>query len=249
VEGQIDTIPQLEADLEEMKKSRFVPSDLPDAQEIGDLEEAFPQFCPAIASVQVACPKAGELLSGEPSDPAVIEELGAKVQAQKEHIEALEKKLEQYANRLKAHQEHEAEIQKLETKIEDLKAKKEADDATRPLADKITPLDVRIEAGQALLDAVQDFWRQKDAADQARERIDKVEAEITLYDALAKALSPDGIPSQLVKEALGPVNEALAQASSYLFDGFPPLELNGELEVYRGKTPYTCQPGLFMKSS
>ncbi len=238
VEGQIDSIPQLKADLEEMKKSRFAPSELPDAQEIEDQEaaivihrdtlkqpqqdleaaqitsEAYPQFCPAIASAQVTCPKAGELLSGEPSDPAVIEELGAKVQAQKEHIEALEKKLEQYASRLKAHQEHEAEIQKLEIKIEDLKAKKEAADTMRPLDDKVTALDTRIETGQALLDAVRDFWRHKDAADQARERIDKMEAEIILYDSLAKSMAPDGIPSQLIKDALRPVNEALALASS-----------------------------------
>ena len=57
---------------------------------------------------------------------------------------------------------------------------------------------------------------------------------------MAKSMAPDGIPSQLIKEALGPVNEALAQASSYLFENLPPVELNGELEVYRGTTPYSC---------
>ncbi len=265
VEGGIENLPQLEADLEELKKSRFQASELPDAQSIGDQEtaiaiqkeslkklkadleaaqitqEAFPAFCPAIASAQVPCPKACQLISGaDDSDPEVIEQLDAAVMEKEEHIQALEQKLEQDNKRFKAHQEHETEITNLEAKIKDLQAKKESTEATKPLDEKISALDARIETGQTLHDTVRDFWRQKDAADQAKERIDKVKTESTTYDALAKALAPDGIPSQLIKEALGPVNEVLAQASSYLFEGQPPVELNGELEVYRGTTPYSC---------
>lgn len=264
VEGEIENLPQLEANLEELKKSRFQPSELPDSQSIGDQEtaiaiqkeslkklkadleaaqitqEAFPAFCPAIASAQVPCPRAGELLSGEPPDAETIEQLDAAVLEKEEHIQALEKKLEQDNKRLKIHQEHETEIANLETKIKDLQSKQESAEATKPLDEKIAAIDTRIENGQALHDAVRDFWRQKDAADQARERIDQIKTEITNYDVLAKALAPDGIPSQLIKETLGPVNEVLAQASSYLFQNQPPVELTGELEVYRGKTPYSC---------
>lgn len=264
VEGEIDNIPRLEEDLAELEKSRFKPSELPDPQEIKDLEEAlaaqkkilqglqadlesaritqeaFPQVCPAIKGSQVPCSQAGQFVMKQPEDTRPLEELEAKVQTQQEHVETLEKNLERLTSRLKAHQEGEAEIEKLSAKIKDLKAKQDAADATKDLDLKIAALDARIKNGRDLLFAVQDFWRKKAAAENAQARIGQTEAEITLCDAMAKALAPEGIPSQLIKEALGPVNERLAKASAFLFLHGGSARLSEDLQAYRDQTPFPC---------
>jgi len=261
VEGEIDNIPRLEEDLAELEKSRFKPSELPDPQEIKDREEAlaaqkkilqglqadleaakitqeaFPQVCPAVKGFEVPCPKAGQFVMKQPEDPRPLEELEAKVQTQQEHVETLEKNLERLSSRLKAHQEGEAEIEKLSAKIKDLKAKKDAADATKDLEGKIAVLDARIQNGQDLLFAVQDFWRKKTAAEKAQEKIGQVEAEVALYDTLAKALAPDGLPSRLIAEALGPVNDLLDVASVHLFPGRS-LALTEGLDIELSGCPF-----------
>ena len=98
-----------------------------------------------------------------------------------------------------------------------------------------------MKTGYELLDAVRDFWRKKEAAEAVTAKVAQAEKEITLYDALAKALAPDGIPSQLIAEALEPFNKRLYLASSYLFPEYEdcPLVLTQDLEVYRS-SPYAC---------
>jgi hypothetical protein len=264
VEGEIENIPRLEEDLAELEKSRFKPSEVPDPQEIKDrrealeaqkktlqglqadleaariTQEAFPQVCTVIRGSQVPCPQAGQFVMKQPDDTHPLEELEAKVQTQQEHVETLEKNLGRLSSRLKAHQEGEAEIEKLSAKIKDLKAKKDAANATMDLDLEIAAMDVRIKNGQDLLFAVQDFWRKKTAAETAQARIGQAEAEITLYDALAKVLAPEGIPSQLIKDALDPVNERLAKASAFLFPCGGPMRLSEDLQAYRDKTPFPC---------
>lgn len=264
VEGEIDNTPRLEEDLAELEKSRFKPSELPDPQEIKDREEAleaqkkilpglqadlesaritqeaFPQVCPAIKGSQVPCPQAGQFVLKQPEDSRPLEELEGRVQTQQEHVETLEKNRERLISRLKAHQEGEAKIEKLSAKIKDLKAKQEAVDATKDLDLKIAALDARIKNGQDLLFAVQDFWRKKTSAETAQARIGQAEAEITLCDAIAKALAPEGTPPQLIKDALGPVNERLAKASAFLFPYGCPLRLSEDLQAYRDQTPFPC---------
>ncbi|MBU4356827.1 MAG: hypothetical protein KJ822_16040, partial [Proteobacteria bacterium] len=81
------------------------------------------------------------------------------------------------------------------------------------------------------------FWRRKAEAEKAQEKIGQVEAEVTLYDTLAKALAPDGLPSRLIAEALGPVNDLLDVASVHLFPGRP-LALTEGLDIELSGCPF-----------
>ena len=63
------------------------------------------------------------------------------------------------------------------------------------------------------------------------------ELEVLIYDALQKALAPDGIPSQMIAEALDGINELLDKAASYLFPGRY-LHLTGELGIVLQNSPY-----------
>lgn len=53
-----------------------------------------------------------------------------------------------------------------------------------------------------------------DAADAKTKQAAQHAADVTAWDAIAQALSPDGIPAELLAEALGPVNARLAQSSA-----------------------------------
>jgi hypothetical protein len=58
-----------------------------------------------------------------------------------------------------------------------------------------------------------------------------------LYDYLAKAFAPDGIPSQMIAEAIGPMNELLAVAAAYLFPGRT-LEITDKLDIELSGSPF-----------
>jgi hypothetical protein len=109
--------------------------------------------------------------------------------------------------------------------------------ATAQLDQKIAVLDARMKTGYDLLDAVRDFWRKKEAAEAVTAKVAQAEKEITLYDALAKALAPDGIPSQLIGEAISPVNDLLEVASGHLFPGRN-LALPEDLNIELSGSPY-----------
>ena len=109
------------------------------------------------------------------------------------------------------------------------------------LDEEIAVLDARMKLGYDLLDAVRDFWREKEAAETVTAKVAQAEKEITLYDALVKTLAPDGIPFQLIAEALELFNKKLYLASNLLFHEYEdyPLVLTRDLEVYR-ILPYAC---------
>ena len=122
--------------------------------------------------------------------------------------------------------------------IAKLKEAQEQAQATAGVDEQIAALDTRMKTGWELLDAVRDFWRQQEAAEAAQAKITEAEKEIALYDALVKALAPDGIPSKMIAEALGPINDLLAVASVHLFPGRP-LILTETMDIELSGSPYT----------
>jgi len=266
VEAQADKLPELEASLVSLEASPPEPPD-PDrpvedfvkALEInrGILEKcrakvaamtegsdpkAFPDTCPVH---NVECPSSRKVAvkgtKPQDVDPKVLEKAQADLKEQEKEVGLIEADLKTAQATQGAFDSYTQTHQALVDKIAKLKEAQTQAQDTATIDEQITALDLRMKTGYELLDAVREFWRKKDAADQAQAKITAAEKEIALYDALAKALAPDGIPSQLIAEALGPVNERLAFASGYLFpdiDDRAPLHLNGDLEVCRGITPY-----------
>ncbi len=102
---------------------------------------------------------------------------------------------------------------------------------------KIKAHDAHLQVGQELLEAVRTFWRKKDQVDSAKAKLAKADKEAVLYDTLAKALAPEGIPSQLIAEALKPINDLLQVGAEHLFPDRT-LVLNKDLEIELSGSPF-----------
>jgi len=266
VEGELDKLPAMEQELGALVSNPVEP---PDPSEIDEWHSALdinrpiledlqkkvdalaggkaPRFYPVLCSEfkghDLPCPKAGEVVlpGQEAPNPEKVKKLKADLQEQADQVARLEKGLEEAQAKQTAYEDYTTKRQELADKIAKLKEQQEQATATVQLDEEIAVLDARMKVGYDLLDAVREFWRQKGAAEAAQAKITAAEKEIALYDALAKALAPDGIPSQLIAEALEPFNKRLYFASSYLFPEYEdcPLVLTQDLEVYRS-SPYAC---------
>ena len=266
MEAQADKLPELEQELAEMVSNPVDPPD-PDrpvedfvkALEInrGVLEKCrakvaamtdgadpqnFPALCPAF---NIGCPSAGkEAVKGtkpKDVDPMALSLAQANLAEQEREVGLIEADLAAARMAQATYDDYCKQRQALADKIVKIKeAQGQAQDSAS-IDEQITALDQRMRTGYELLDAVREFWRKKEAAETAAAKIAQAEKEIALYDALAKALAPDGIPSQLIAEALEPFNKRLYLASSYLFPEYEdcPLVLTQNLEVYRS-SPYAC---------
>ena len=266
VEAQTDKLPEMESELEAMEENLSTPPTpgevetlvkylninrpilekliaANEALESGTADQLWPEACPAFPGSGLACPRFGAVAipGAPPPDTAKVEKLKADLNEQQEEVERLGAELKVAQDREKAFNEFQESYQKLSDKIAKLKEQQEQATATAQLDQEIAVLDARMKTGYELLDAVRDFWRKKEAAEAVTAKVAQAEKEITLYDALAKALAPDGIPSQLIAEALEPFNKKLYLASSYLFPEYEdcPLVLTQDLEVYRS-SPYAC---------
>jgi len=263
VEAQADKLPELEYAL-----NNLIPAEPPDSGDItrfveglkinrgilvkcrakvaamteGTDPQKFPSLCPVFS---VGCPSAGkEAVKGTKAkdvDPKALAKAQADLAEQEKEIGLIEADLATVRLAQATYDDYTEQHAALVDKIAKIKEAQEQTVAMSTVDEQIAALDLRIKIGYELLNAVREFWRKKDAANQAADKLAEAEKEIALYDALAKALAPDGIPSGLIAEALGPVNERLAFASGYLFpnnDEHESLHLNGDLEIYRGSTPY-----------
>ena len=170
-------------------------------------------------------------------DPAKVEKLKADLKEQQKEVATLETELKAAQDRQVDFDLFQAAHQELSAKVEKLKSQKASSEATAALDNSTASLDARLARGQDLLYAVSDFWRRKAEAEKAQEKIGQVEAEVTLYDTLAKALAPDGLPSRLIAEALGPVNDLLDVASVHLFPGRS-LALTEALDIELSGCPF-----------
>jgi len=262
VEGGIEKLPVLESELATMEENLLEP---PDPEEIEKLENAlkvnrpileklidenqaletgkadqvWPAMCPVFSGAGLECPKAGTIaVPGTPSiDPAKVEKLKTDLKEQQEEVATLETELKAAQDGQVDFDLYQAAHQELSAKVEKLKSQKANSEATAALDNSIASLDTRLARGQDLLYAVSDFWRRKAEAEKAQEKIGQIEAEVTLYDTLAKALAPDGLPSRLVAEALGPVNDLLDVASVHLFPGRS-LALTEDLDIELSGCPF-----------
>lgn len=93
------------------------------------------------------------------------------------------------------------------------------------------------------LSAKVDSIRQaKAAADQAGRKTTEAAqhaADVAAWDVLADALSPNGIPAEMLAEALGPINERLAKSAGDV--EWPRVEITADMEVRTGlhERPYS----------
>lgn len=76
-----------------------------------------------------------------------------------------------------------------------------------------------------------------DAAEAKTKQAAQHAADVAAWDAIAQALSPDGIPADLLAEALGPVNARLAQSSADA--AWPVVSIDRDMAItYGAGRPY-----------
>ena len=81
-----------------------------------------------------------------------------------------------------------------------------------------------------------DAQRKLDEADAKTKAARGHHADVLAWDAIAKALSPDGIPSEILNEALGPVNDRLALSCGDT--QWPLVVLAEDMSITYGGRPY-----------
>ena len=257
VEGELDKLPGLEAEL-----AALVIPEPPEEGELQEWQEAldinrpileklradvagleqgrpaqkFPALCPAC---EVGCPSSGKeaVPAVPPADPDQAKKLKGQLQEQIEQVERLELNWIETQKAQTAHDEALQRKANLEAQIAALQDQQVRAEETAKFQTDIDALASRIALGEELRDRVREFWRKQKEADAAKERVEQVEKEALLYDTLAKALAPNGIPSALIAEALGPVNDLLGKAAGHLFPGRP-LALTEDLEIVLQGQPF-----------
>lgn len=90
-----------------------------------------------------------------------------------------------------------------------------------PADEEITALKARVEAlklsranQQTNIKALEEACRKANEADEKTSRAAELHQEVQQWEAIADALAPDGIPGEMLAEALGPINERLARSAN-----------------------------------
>ncbi|MBL8474423.1 MAG: AAA family ATPase [Rhodocyclaceae bacterium] len=76
-----------------------------------------------------------------------------------------------------------------------------------------------------------------DGADQKKQDADNTHAEIVAWLELAEALSPEGIPGEMVKDALKPINARMRETANHT--GWDQVTIDGEMVVRLAGRPYS----------
>ena len=93
--------------------------------------------------------------------------------------------------------------------------------AEAPSDEEIAALKARIDAmkhsrtnQQFAIRLLEDAVRQADEADDKTRRAAALHQDVQQWEAISDALAPDGIPGEMLAEALGPINERLARSAN-----------------------------------
>lgn len=120
-------------------------------------------------------------------------------------------------------------------------AKSTADDIEAELAEEfdeagLTQARAQIETLKAThaelvrkADAFKTIKAQVDAAGKKTTEAEKHAADVTAWDVIGDALSPDGIPAEILSEALGPINDRLAQTAADT--GWAPITIAPDMAI------------------
>ena len=198
-------------------------------------EQFFPATCPAITLEMMACPKAGIRVGSTPPAVGVIDSLNQNRQGLNNTLDEISDKLSAAKWQIEEHQAAVAKKENLEAELARLQAEPETSIAD--LDTEIAARQTRLDRGQAFRLAIANYNIRLAQYQETTAKLAAAEQEVIIYDALAKALAPDGIPSQMIAEALDGVNELLDEAATYLFPGRY-LHLTGELEIVLQNSPY-----------
>lgn len=109
----------------------------------------------------------------------------------------------------------------------------------QPIRDTIATLQTSIATMRKRQAGLQAAQRLLDVADEKTKAARGHHADVLTWDAIAKALSPDGIPAEILKEALGPFNARLEISAADT--GWPLVVLGDDMSItYGGRSIALC---------
>lgn len=102
--------------------------------------------------------------------------------------------------------------------------------------EQIDALQTKRAAAVKGLDALRSIKALADAAEEKTKRAAEHAADVLAWDAIAEQLSPSGIPGDLLREALGPIQERLAQHAADT--GWPQVRIHDDMRITAGDRDY-----------
>jgi predicted nucleic acid-binding Zn-ribbon protein len=98
-------------------------------------------------------------------------------------------------------------------------------------------LEHEVESLTSKLTELQNQVREIDAAQKKTADAKAAHQLVQAWGLIAEALAPDGIPGDLLAEALGPINRRLKKSADVT--GWPPAKIQDDMEITVGEIPYT----------
>jgi hypothetical protein len=228
-----DEITKLQEELEVVKE--YIERNTAQIEQAAVKNQTFPATCPAITLEQIPCPKAGQKVGAEPPEVGVIEALTANQKGYMQKSGELTRALIDASGRAESYRAAVEKKKNLEEELARLSTESEAVGTDYDAA--ILTRQRRIDRGQAFRIAIANFNVLQTQYQDTLAKLAAAEQEVIIYDALQKTLAPDGIPSQMIAEALDGINELLEEAATYFFPGRY-LHLTGELGIVLQNSPY-----------
>lgn len=141
--------------------------------------------------------------------------------------------LERHQGNMRDADEAGYELKKLEDATTDPTKKPEDPTIVRQTVETLrTSIATKRKRQTELLDA----QRKLDEADAKTKQARAHHADVLAWDTIAKALAPDGIPAEILNEALGPVNDRLAVSCGDT--QWPLVALDADMSISYGERPY-----------
>ncbi|MDN7790479.1 ATP-binding protein [Burkholderia contaminans] len=192
----------------------------------------------APAGVECACPACGALLRYlrgvlTAAGPAAVD--ADAVARLPDHEKSLAMLQRAAANRradLDAADEAAKQLKLLEAEQVDFVSTAEIDEMRARLAE----LNERSGKIAADIDAAHERQRLAAAAADVTNKAQGHHADVTEWDRIAEALGPNGIPAELLNEALGPMNEKLADLAE--MSEWAHVHVNADMSIFAGGRPY-----------
>lgn len=108
--------------------------------------------------------------------------------------------------------------------------------ALEKTADALTMLQQRLASEKAKAEALADLRAQADSAAGVTAKAGELHAEIAAWLDIADAMSPEGIPAELLAQALAPINQSLQVLAGMA--GWPLVEISRDIDVTSQSRPY-----------
>lgn len=114
--------------------------------------------------------------------------------------------------------------------IEDIEPTKADDPA--PIRQTVDTLRTSVATMKARQSELRKVQADMDAADEKTKKARQYHRDVEEWSAIAAALSPDGIPAEILSEALGPINKRLAQSAAD--STWPKVEIGADMGITFG---------------